>query len=381
MAKGYSIAIASDTKAFATGVQKGIIEPLEDAAEIIEDIGSDSGRDLDKLKRSMEQAQDETDDVKKAFSDLQKEIRETGRKARTDFADPANRASRDVRDELSEVSNEAKQNAAEMFSSFDGSFESIADAAQGTLGGLVGGLGSIPAIASVAAGAAGLGLLTSELTKQIDRAEDLKKSLIAAYAEAAEEGRDFLNTQQIIAEAQDILFNPDRKGELDQFKRDAELIGVDINTYTAAMAGDYDAVTFAIEQARAAEAERRAEFSGPGVSLEQREAIVGPYRSVVETLEGLGEQHVTNRELAGQYADFVATQTQRERDEVARVRDAEAQRWDEAARRYDEAAGRPPIVTPVTLQPDESALDRALARPRTLKLNIEGMTRNGQKVI
>jgi hypothetical protein len=62
---GYSISIAADTRTFMTGVQKGIIDPLEDAANIIEEIGSESGRDLDKLERAMKDAQDETDDVRK----------------------------------------------------------------------------------------------------------------------------------------------------------------------------------------------------------------------------------------------------------------------------------------------------------------------------
>ena len=378
---GYSISIAADTRTFLTGVQKGIIDPLEDAADIIEEIGSESGRDLDKLERAMKDAQDETDDVRKGFSDLQKEIRETGRKSRTDFANPINKSTRDVGNQLDEVTDEAKQNAAEMFSSFDGSFESIADAAQSTLGGLVGGLRGIPAIAAVAAGAAGLGLITSTIIEQIDDAAELKQTLTDAYKAAAEEGRNYLDEATIIAAASDILFDTAKR---EAAAADAAKIGVDTNTYIRALAGDAGALEFALNQARGASADlvndldsaRGGEGWSPAVQA------IGVVR---DRLEGLSEMHDDNREAASQYQDLVSEQSAAQREQIARVRDAEQARWDALGRAADEAGSRPPVPIRTELQqPDTEAVRRGTQgtfdrRPVKIRANL--VDRNGKEVI
>jgi hypothetical protein len=382
---GYSISIAADTRTFLTGVQKGIIDPLEDAAEIIEDIGSESGRDLDKLERAMKDAQDKTEEVKESFSQLQQQIRETGRKSKTDFADPMGRSTKEVTGQLDEVEREGKANAAELFSSFDGSFESIADAAQGTLGGLVGGLKGIPAIAVAAAGAAGLGLVTSALIEQQEQADEMKKRLISAYQEAAAEGRDYLNTAQIIAEAQDIFTSDEREGELARYKEEAKKLGVDINTYVAAMAGDYDALTFAISRAQEAEAERKQELLDDGASLAVIDGLISKESDLRRTLEGLGTQHITNRENAEDYRSFVDEMTRKERENIGRVRSAEQERFDALGRSYSEAAGRAPLSIPTQVQPpDFNALRRGWQgefERRPLRVRGTIVNRLGQEVI
>jgi len=364
MAKGYSISIASDTKAFLTGVQKGIIDPLEDAADVIEELGSESGRDLDKLEKAMRDAQSETDDVRKGFSDLQKEIRETGRKSRTDFANPVNKSARDVGNQLDEVTNEAKQNAAEMFSSFDGSFESIADAAQSTLGGLVGGLKGIPAIAAVAAGAAGLGLVTSTIIGQIDDAKELKDALTDAYKAAAEEGRNYLDEAAIISAASDIMFDT---GKREAAAAAAAKIGVDTNTYIRALAGDADALEFSLDQARTASGDlvRDIDSARGGESWTP---AVQAIDTVVDRLQGLSDMHDDNSKAATQYQDLVAEQSTAQREQIARVRSVEQERFEAMGRSYDTAAARPPLIVKTTLR----APDIEAAR-RTWQGNFEKM--------
>lgn len=381
MAKGYSISIASDTKSFLTGVQKGIIDPLEDAAEIIQDLGSESGRDLDKLERALDQAQDETDDVKKAFSDLQKEIRETGRKSRTDFADPAVRNAKRVEDQLDEVTDEAKQNAAEMFSSFDGSFESIADAAQGTLGGLVGGLKGIPAIAAVAAGAAGLGLVSTEIIKQIDRAEELKQSLTDAYRQAAEDGRTFIDQAAVDAAVLDILFDTQKR---EAAFAEAARIGVDPNSYIRALAGDAGELQNAIDTARVRYGELVDEVNSArgGEAYSPEVQAVG---TLLDRLEGVQQQHEDNQAAAERYQDIVREGAADEQSQIERVRSVEQGRWDEAARRYEEAASRGPITVPTELAPpDAESLRRSTQGTfdrRPVKVRAEFVTRDGKVII
>lgn len=355
MPKGYSISIASDTKAFATGVQKGIIEPLEDAADIIQDIGSDGPRDLDKLERAMKDAQAETDDVQKAFSELQQQIRETGRKSKTDFADPMNRSSKEVSSQLDEVEREGKANAAELFSSFDGSFESIADAAQGTLGGLVGGLKGIPAIAAVAAGAAGLGLVSSAIITQTEQAEDLKQAITDAYRSAAEEGRTFIDAAAVDAAALDILFDA---GKREAATAEAARLGVDRTTYIRALAGDADALNEALTIGQTKlgpyqDAVNNA-FGFGSLKDVDEELLV-----VVQKLQEIERIHNDNEIAAEGYLEVVAEGARAEREQNDRVRSAEQERFEALGRSYTEAAGRAPISIRTELQqPDIDALRR-----------------------
>lgn len=380
MAKGYSISIASDTKAFATGVQKGIIEPLEDAADILQDIGSDGGRDLGKLERSMEKAQDETDEVRKAFSDLQKEIRETGRKSRTDFADPVNRSAKDVEDQLDEVTGEAKQNAAEMFSSFDGSFESIADAAQGTLGGLVGNLKGIPAVAVAAAGAAGLGFVTNALIEQQELGEELKQGLSDAYKSAAEEGRSFIDQAAVDAAVLELLFDSGRRtAAIDEAAR----LGVNSNSYIRALSGDAAALQDVLVGAKSryedlAEAARE---GGSPIDVRAAQDV----QTLIGRLEGIQTQHEENQRAAEQYQDIVAETNQAERDQIDRTRSAEQERWEALGRRADEAAARGPVVIKTELSaPDAETVRRTTQGTfdrRPLKVRAEFVTRDGKVIV
>lgn len=346
--KGIVINFVSDIRRFIKGTDD-IGEALEQVADSLDDVAREGEGATEQLERS--------------FKDLTKVIDQETDDASRKMARNIDRGTDQAKRDLDELRNESRQNFAETFSSFDGSIESLLDGIQGTLGGVTAGLGSIPAFAAAAAGAAGLGILTNVIMTQQDEANKLRENLVGAYRAAAEEGRKYLSTAQVTAEATDIWFNPDRAGDLERYRREAELVGVDINTFVAAMAGDYEALRFAIDQAREAEADRRREYSGPGISAEQREGIVAPYRAVVDQLEVLGEQHSTNRELAEEYADFVNEQNRRESESIARVRGAEQDRWDALADRQAEAAARGPIVTETQLaEPNYEAFRRTVAR-------------------
>jgi hypothetical protein len=383
MAKGIAISIAAETKPFLQGVQKGIIEPLEDAADILQDLGQDGGRDFDKLEKSMRDAQDETDDTRKAFADLQKEIAETGKKSRTDFAKPVKESTDKVSENLREVGSEAKANAAEMFSSFDGSFESIADAAQGTLGGLVGSLGGIGGMAVAAAGAAGLGLIAAELTKQKDLADELKEGLTSAYQEAAAEGRDYLTEAQIIARANEIIFNPDL------FKKQAEnakTLGVDVATVIRAQAGDVEALAVISAIALQAEEDRLAATAGYQSTGAEAALITQAQdiENVAKEYAGVAGQMKENAELgrvAIQVTEDIETAA---RDQIARTRKTDEDRWNALGVKYSEAAARPSVEVRFepTLPSDEIIRQRlqAAARRQSIQIPFSAVTRNGTVV-
>lgn len=382
MVKGFSISIASETREFASGVKKGIIEPLEDAADILEDLGRNGGKDIEQIERAARDAQDKTDDVKKAFSDLQKEIRETGKKARTDFAKP-------MTDDLREVGGEAKSNAAEMLSSFDGSFDSIADAAQGTLGGLVGSLGGVGGAAIAAAGAAGLGLVFAELQKQEEAAKRLKEYLADAYRAAAEEGRKYIDQATIIAQVNDIQFNPDRAAEYEEALRDAKQTGVDLGTVLAARAGDQEALNDVIGVTRERYSQVRGEIESTEVTSKiTSQSVVSQLGREAESLdtvasryEGIRAEVDKNQQKAEQASQIMASLSAKEREQIQRTRDADQARYEAAASRY--GVPLPTAVVPVKV--DTAAADSAMReftrRPYRVKVDIEGSLRNGQRII
>ena len=56
MAKGINIPIASDTREFSQGVNRGVIEPLEDAADSLDDVAKAGDKAGQKLEDGFEDA-------------------------------------------------------------------------------------------------------------------------------------------------------------------------------------------------------------------------------------------------------------------------------------------------------------------------------------
>lgn len=375
MAKGFSLSIAADTRAFTTAVKRGITEPLDDAAEILEDIGREGGRDLESVERAARESQGQTERLKDEYRKLQQEIRETGRKARTDFANPVKAATGEVSDNVKETMNETRQNLAETLSSFDGSVESLVDGVQGTLGGLTAGLGGILPVAATVAGAAGLGLITAEIAKQNEKAEELKQGLVDAYASAAAEGRAYLDEAQIIARSNEIIFDPER---FKQVSEDAKTLGVDVSTAIRAQAGDLEALEVVSRTAADAERERleimdKDDGRAAGVLIELTEL-----RKVADEYKNLQELNEENSELA-RIAGQVKADVEREaREEIARTRQAEEERWDAVAARFAENNGRQASI-PVSLDTSEAERQLTnLTRRRTITVDVAGQGINGR---
>ena len=361
--KGIVINFISDIRRFLKGTDD-VGEALDQVSDSLDDVARDGDKATEKLERS--------------FKDLTKVVDRESDEAGDKMVRNFKRSGDRVESQLDEVTNEAKQNAAEMFSSFDGSFESIADAAQSTLGGLVGGLRGIPAIAAVAAGAAGLGLVTTTIIDQLDSAKELKQSLAEAYKAAAEEGRNYLDEATIIAAAAEILFDSAKR---DAAAADADKIGVDTNTYIRALAGDADALEYAIQQATSASGDlvRELDFARGGESWSPAVIAIDTVR---DKLVGLSETHADNRAAASQYQDLIVEQSAEQRDEVARVRSVEEQRWDALGRRYSEAAGRAPIALEVeAVFPTTSQIDAgiaAISKGRRVRVPVDLVTRSGK---
>lgn len=359
MAAGYSISIASDTKSFASGVQKGIIEPLGDAAAILEDIGREGGRDIEQIERAARDSQRETKEVREAFSDLQKEIRDTGRKARTDFANPMNDATSSAGRGLRNFRDEAKQNFAEVASSFDGTAQGIADGIQGTLGGAAIAVGGVAGLAIGTLGAIG-GAVVQRITEDAELAEERVKEMYDSFIDS---GLNYLTEEQALAALSVITGDPEKIAALQQQAQD---LGLPIETVLAAQVqkGEERNVVLARANELLDDSLTKLEDGtySDGTRLTTLEGIVDEYKKLN------GEQ-----DTALQGADLY-----RAASEV--ITGQEILTNEEIQKRNRLLADTPQQVA-VTLVPDETAIDAALRKPRKLKLNIEGVTRNGQVVI
>lgn len=241
MAKGISIGVASDTREFSKGVKTGVIAPLEDASDALDDVARDGDKAGDKLEKAMEGAQRETEDLAKEQTELGKSMARAssdGSSAlKRNMTDGTSAAKRD----LTELGNEAKANAAETFSSFDGSASSFGDAIQGTLGGVVSSLGPIGAAAG-AAGAIGIGLLLTGMQDAEAESEDFK-------ARVQELGQEFIDAGGVGEASLDYLIDKiksmateteDGKDNLADLQAQTKLTGGDFRKLAEAYAGNVD---------------------------------------------------------------------------------------------------------------------------------------------
>ena len=256
--KGPSISIAADTKDAAKGIRDGIIEPLEDARDVIAELATDSKK-LDTLEDNMTDAARETEQVRDELDKLNKSIRETGRAGSgigKDFKD----GTRDAKEGVGELRDEANSTAKEAAASFDGSAESIVDAFQEVAANAFAGFGPAGIVAGLAV-AAGIGIATSEFQKNEEAAKQAKErireyglAVIESGAEVAGLEQFQENLKAIVTESDDATKN---LKQIDAFANRFKQYGVDADNLAMAFAGNSDAIEEIVTQLEdAAEAER-----------------------------------------------------------------------------------------------------------------------------
>lgn len=230
MGRVHEIGIAADTKAFDQGIRSGVIEPLEDAEKALKELGKSRGPE--ELERGLKDAQKETEQLADKTKDTAREIDRQYKRAGDDIK-------KGVGDGLKDAKTEAKQSGRESAASFSGEWTDVGDFLQETVANGLSGFGPLGLAAGIA-GAAGIGVITETILSQQEAADELKARLSSAYQEAAEEGRNYLDTAQIIAEASDLMFNNDRADEWKQVQADAKQLGLDTYDVIAANAGQTD---------------------------------------------------------------------------------------------------------------------------------------------
>lgn len=250
MAKGYQIGVGVDTKAAKQAIDAGLTEPLEDAQKELTELGKSKGPE--QLERSLKDAQDESERLKKETQKTADAIEREYKRAYREAKESAQDGMHGASEAGQEFKQEFTQNLSEVTSSFDGSMSSIQDLAQGTLGGLASMGGPIAAGAAV--GAVGIGLIGSALEEAQKRQEALEQAAsdwADAYIEAG--GRVITAAQQV-AIYNEIATDPEKFKEA---QKNADLWGVSLGVALNAMAGN----TWAVEEAQAALNKRHDEFA------------------------------------------------------------------------------------------------------------------------
>lgn len=226
--------VADSLDELASDAQKGGTK-TEKALDGIGDAGKQAGKDVETAGDKME----------RTFAEMVQDAKKAD-KAVSDIGDSGSANLGKVTEGAQELKQEIGSNLGEAVSSFRGDLTDLSQVGQDTLGGLAATLASagpagIVGALALAAGAVGWGAITQNLADQQEQADKLRDRLSSAYREAAEAGRDYLDVSQMIAEANDLMYNPDRADEYLKLQEDARTLHLDINTIIKANAGDLTA--------------------------------------------------------------------------------------------------------------------------------------------
>lgn len=233
MAGQMTVMLRADPNQFESGIRAAqqavdrFLQASEDGASDTDEAFAEVIRTMVELGRASGRSTDEIrDDLGKlglSAKDAEDAIRQIGDEA-GDSADRTRRIGDSARDsgegfrDLGDIARDALSG-------------DIASAVDGVVN-LIGGIGVAGGIA-----AGGLAVVTSALQAQQEEADKLAERLSNAYRGAIEEGRDYVNEAQVIAEIQDLMFNTDRAGEYNRLLEDQKKLGLDIETLAGANIG------------------------------------------------------------------------------------------------------------------------------------------------
>lgn len=192
--KGVVLSVASDTGQVEQGIKNGVIEPLEDAIDVIKDLAKEGDKSGEKLEDAMRDAQKDTERLAGEYEQLGKTIRDSSKKSGQGFKDNTSDATSAASRDLGELKDEAVQNASETFSSFDGSVDSFVDGLQGTFGGIVSNMGPMGAVIG---GALALGIGAG-----VAKGEELAEAINTAKERATELAAELIDVDGDLSQIQ-----------------------------------------------------------------------------------------------------------------------------------------------------------------------------------
>lgn len=267
--KAKEVKVAVDEREFSQGLRKMAddTEATEEAIEHLADAGDDldfsgpldkTDKALNDTARALDKTETAAEKTGRAIDELGDEGQKTGKKLEralkdaTDQTKNLDRAAKDSEGALgklgeggAELNDELRSNLSETVSSFRGDFSDLGQLGQDTLGGLATGLGQLfgpGGMIAAAVAAGGLGMILGSLEEQNEAAKRLRENLISAYADAAAEGRNYLDAAQIITGVQDLITDPDREKEYKKILEDVNTLQLDRTTVLRAAVGDQEAL-------------------------------------------------------------------------------------------------------------------------------------------
>ncbi|WP_313539844.1 hypothetical protein [Leifsonia aquatica] len=344
--KGYTIAVATDSRLFEQGVRMGIIKPIEDADDALTDLGKNRGPDqlADELKDAQRATDKLGDEARQNARQMQSDYRKTGQVARdaadeggTGWSSATRKASKESGESIREFGSEAKQNIGETFSSFRGDASDFAQIFQDTLGGLASGLEGIPAIAAVAAGAAGIGLILGAIENGQEQSEAWKQDvadLTQQFIDAGRRGPDAIDA--MADKLKELATQTDDAGvSLSKLDDLTSRSGTSFEDAAQAYAGNTDALRELVRQGK----DRLEQLQREGTATDQNNAKqVEAYGKVIDQANAQKELN-TYLEQASQKADEAAKNAERYAESGAAGMAAKAEQIRSIDQAYDDAAG------------------------------------------
>lgn len=207
MARPIEIGVASETKAFKQGVDVGIIAPLEDAVEALDDLGKSRGPE--QLESGLRDAQDASEKLQKETKDTAQTIEREYRDAYRSMKNASKDGNDAAREGLKDFKEESAGVARETAASFDGSAQSIIDSFQEIAANSFVGFGPAGAAAGIAA-AAGIGLAGAAMAENTRRAEVMRDETVAAFDDMIEAGGNFYTKDIENARIRDALLDEEK---------------------------------------------------------------------------------------------------------------------------------------------------------------------------
>lgn len=357
MAKGISIPISSDGRAFAEGVKSGVLEPLKDTERALDDVDRKGTEAGEGLERAFEQAQDDTRKLARENRDLADTIQREARKSSRSIRDIGDEGFSKSSDAVRGFKDEAVQNFSEVASSFDGSISGAVDGIQGTLGGLA---TAITGPIGLALG--GLGIVAGTVATQwAEKAEQIAADWRTMYDDMVESGAAFLSQELINERIQEITAD---QGKLNEAIATGQSIGVGYTTVVRAQAGDMEALRSVLSAARDELAEQTAAQDEFIAKNGDESAAIADKQGNLELLIASYERMIGSQDSAGKAADTA----RRAMEESAAATDGARGAND----RFSDSVRNIPETKPVKITADSSAFFAEMERIRQQTFEVTG---------
>ena len=291
--KPVDIGIAADTRSFQKGIKSGVVEPLDDVVESLEDVSKAGDNAGDDLVDAMKDAQRATEKLADEHEQLNDAIAKGSRTAFRKFDDASDDATKHASQDVDEFKKEAVANFSEVSSSFSGDMSSAIDLVQGTLGGLA---GSIPGVGIALAGVGAVaGAVYSAWEASTAAAAQRVQDM---YDDMLESGQKFLSKDYIQQQISLIVNGTDGAAiSMKNLQRLAEDTGIATSDLLLAFSGDLSTRNRVIDEAKASMVDYQGaiERAGEGTATAQDNATIAAGQLIAK----LREQNSETAKAAG----------------------------------------------------------------------------------